>query len=287
MPTFTALTTAPARGAAEALAEAVEALEPTGVGCFEIEDGSGLWEVNAYFLEAPDEIALDLLAAANGARAFRVSRVEDRDWVAQVQRELSPVRAGRVTVHGAHDRHRVPENRIGVEIEAAMAFGTGHHATTEGCLLALERLVRRGFRPRRVADIGCGTGVLAIAAARLLKAPVAATDLDAVAAATARVNSARNGGRPRVRVREAGGFRHPDLRRPGAVDLALMNILARPLRRLAPDAARAVAPGGRVILSGLLLRQVQEVEASYRAAGFAPEHRLRLRGWATLTLRRL
>lgn len=281
-----ALSVAPDRAAAEALAEAVEALEPTGVGAFEIEDGAGLWEVSAYFDAEPDAIALDLLAAAHGARAFQVSAVPDRDWVAQVRRELTPVRAGRVVVHGAHDRDRVPSNALRVEIEAAMAFGTGHHATTEGCLRAMDRLWRLGLAPRRAADIGCGTGVLAIAAAKLWRAPVFATDLDPIAAETARVNAAANTAGPWISVREAPGFRHPRLMAPGAVDLALMNILARPLQRLAPDAARAVAPGGRVILSGLLLRQIAKVEASYRAWGFAPEHRLRLRGWATLTLRR-
>ena len=147
MSTFTALTTLRDKPKAEALAEALERLtpEPTGVGVFEVEDGSQTWEIGGYFIEQPDEVGLDLLAAMYDARPFAVSELEDRDWVAQVKRELTPVYAGRFVVFGGHDRDIIPSNLIKMEIEAAMAFGTGHHGTTKGCLLALDKLVTQGL----------------------------------------------------------------------------------------------------------------------------------------------
>jgi len=162
MTTFTALTTLSGRASAEALGEALERLtpEPMGVGVFEIEDGSGMWEIGGYFVDRPDTAGLALLASAFKARPFVVSEVPDRDWVAHVQRQLPPVDAGRFFVYGNHDADKVPAGRIALLIEAAMAFGTGHHGTTLGCLLALDRLMKDGFSPRNVADIGCGTAVL-------------------------------------------------------------------------------------------------------------------------------
>ncbi|TVQ56503.1 MAG: 50S ribosomal protein L11 methyltransferase [Rhodobacteraceae bacterium] len=288
MPTWTALAVAPERAAAEALGAALEALSPapTGVGVFEIEDGSGLWEVGGYFQAPPDGLALDLLSAAWGARPFVVSKLPERDWVAAVRRELSPVRAGRFVVYGEHDADRISPHLIGLRIEAAMAFGTGHHATTQGCLIALDRLSRRMTPPRRVADVGCGTGVLAMAAAKLWRRPATASDIDPVATATARANARANRMGPLVRVACAPGFRTPALREGPPFDLIFANILARPLARLAPDMARRAAPGGRVILSGILDRQAPATEAVYRAWGFRLEDRVRLAGWTALTLRR-
>ena len=286
MTTYSATTTAPGRAPAEALGEALEALEPApvGVGTFEIEDGSGLWEIGAFFLEPPDEAGLALLAAMHGAAAFAVSRVDDRDWVAQVRRELSPVRAGRFVVHGGHDAERIPPNAIGLRIEAAMAFGTGHHATTQGCLLLLERIARRGLAARRVADIGCGTGVLAMAAARLWHCPSVACDIDAVAVMTARENSRANAVSPAPLAVEAAGFRAAAIRARAPYDLIFANILAAPLKRLAPDIARHLAPGGIAILSGLLEAQAAGVEAVFRGHGLHRAARLDRQGWTSLAL---
>jgi ribosomal protein L11 methyltransferase len=286
--TWTALTTAPVKAQAEALGAALESLDPapTGVAVVEIEDGSGLWEIGGYFLRQPDGVALALLAAVHGAAPFAVSKLDDRDWVAQVRRELAPVDAGRFLVHGAHDAGRIPRNRVGLLVEAAMAFGTGHHATTRGCLVTMDRLARRGLRPRHVADVGCGTAVLAMGAARIWRRPVVASDIDPVATATARANARVNAAGPLVRVATAPGLRHALLGRGPRFDLVFANILARPLKRLAPDMARRLAPGGRVVLSGMLDRQAPGVEAVYRGWGFRRDMAFRESGWTTLALRR-
>ena len=288
MAVHTALTTLPGKAAAEALGEALEGLDPapTGVGVFEIEDGSGLWEVGGYFDGRPDIAGLSLLAVVHGAAEFTVSKLDNRDWVAQVRRELTPVEAGRFIVHGGHDAHRVPINRIGLRIEAAMAFGTGHHGTTRGCLMLLDRLVRRGVAVRYVADLGCGTGVLAMAAASVWRRACVAGDIDPVAVATAAENARVNRLAPLIRTLRAMGTRHPDLRGFGPYDLVFANILAHPLKRLAPEIAAQIAVGGHAILSGLLSHQAPGVEAVYRGHGFRAVERLTLGEWTSLCLRR-
>ncbi len=286
MPTFTALTTLPGKAAADALGEAMEALtpEPTGVGVFEIEDGSGLWEVGGYFTEAPDTAGLALLAAMHGARDFTVSELPEIDWVAKVRRELAPVEAGRFFVYGSHDADRVPEGSIALLIEAAMAFGTGHHGTTLGCLRALDRLVKDGFEGRNVADIGCGTAVLAMAAAKIWPAPVIASDIDPVAVDVARANLLANGLAARVVCVEAAGFDHPDLKARAPFDLVFANILKGPLLALGPDMAAHVAPGGHAILSGILNTQADEIVAAYAERGFFVSSREEVTDWTTLLL---
>ncbi|KPQ07969.1 MAG: ribosomal protein L11 methyltransferase PrmA [Rhodobacteraceae bacterium HLUCCA12] len=288
MPTYTALTTLPDETRANALGEALETLEPepVGVGVFELEDGSGLWEVGAYFTQSPDEIALALLAAAHGASDFAVSELPEIDWVAHVRRELKPVEAGRFFVHGSHDADKLPSGRIGLLIEAAMAFGTGHHGTTLGCLRALDRLADAGFHGRNTIDVGCGTAVLAMAAARLWPEEVLASDIDTVAVDVARANVAANGLDGRVHCLEAAGFEHPDIAARAPFDLVFANILKGPLIALAPDMARHTAPGAIAILSGLLVTQADDILAAYTSAGFALDHREDIGEWSTLTLRR-
>lgn len=288
MTTFSALTHVQGRQAAEALAEACEDLEPepVGTGVFEIEDGSDRWEVGAYFTEAPDDIALALLAAAFGANPFAVSELPDVDWVAHVKRELTPVRAGRFFVHGSHDADNVPEGVEALWIEAAMAFGTGHHNTTKGCLEALDRLETQGFQPRRIVDIGCGTAVLAMAAARLWPVTVLASDIDAVAVDTAAANVIANGLDGRVICIEAAGFGHQMLEDNAPYDLVLANILKQPLIDLAPQMALVVAPKGKIILSGILVTQADEVVKTYGMHGFALDQRDDLGDWSALTLTR-
>jgi ribosomal protein L11 methyltransferase len=286
MTTWTALTTLPEKDAAAALAAALEEIlpEPMGVGIFELEDGSGLWEVGAYFTEAPDDVALRLLAAAHGAKPFAVSLVPETDWVAHVRRELHPVEAGRFFLHGAHDAERVPKGRVPLLIEAAMAFGTGHHGTTKGCLEAYDRLLSQGIVPGRVADIGAGTAVLAIAAALSSDAAVIASDIDPVAVEVAEANARANGVGDRVRCVEAAGYDHAAIAACGPYDLIFANILKGPLIELAPDLRAHLAPGGRAILSGILNEQADDVIAAHAAQGLRCVACDVLGEWTTITL---
>jgi ribosomal protein L11 methyltransferase len=289
MPTYSALTTLPGEEAAQSLAAAMERMEPepTGVGVFEIEDGSGLWEVGAYFLEAPDQVMLEVLATAFGAKPFALSELPEVDWVAHVRRELSPVDAGRFFVFGSHDADKVPSGRVPLQIEATVAFGTGHHGTTLGCLLAFDRLLTEGWRPARVADIGCGTAVLAMAAATTLpEALVIASDIDRVAVDVAEANVAINGLEGRVLCLEAAGLEHAKIRAQGPYDLIFANILKGPLIELAPSIATHLATGGRAVLSGLLSVQADSVTQAYVASGMVLNNRDDIGEWSTLVLQK-
>lgn len=289
MPTYSALTTLPGEEPARDLAAALEDLDdaPLGVGVFEIEDGSGLWEVGAYFEEAPDDIVLMILAEAWGAKPFAISELPEIDWVAKVRRELSPVEAGRFFVYGSHDADKVPAGRVALQIEATVAFGTGHHGTTLGCLRAFDRLFEAGLRPVNVADIGCGTAVLAMAAAAVLpEARVIASDIDRVAVDVAEANVAINGLDGRVECLEAAGFEHEALRAAAPFDLVFANILKGPLIELAPSMAAHVGAGGIAILSGLLVVQAESIIAAYEAEGFTLLSREDIGEWCTLVLRR-
>ena len=184
-----------------------------------------------------------------------------------------------------HDRALLRANDIGIEIEAALAFGTGHHGTTRGCLLMLCRILKRR-RPRRVADVGCGTGVLALAAARVLRQPVFAGDIDPIAVAAARDNAALNRAAPWVKPVVARGLGHPALRAGAPYDLILANILAKPLRLMARPLCAAATDDADLVLSGLLARDVPGVLGAYAAQGFALRMRRDLDGWACLWLTR-
>jgi ribosomal protein L11 methyltransferase len=255
------------------------------------------WLVELHFGEAPDEAGIRALVAGiagpEAGAALTFESIAAQDWIATALEGLKPVDAGRFTVHGAHDRARLAPNRINIEIEAALAFGTGHHGTTRGCLLHFEDWVKRR-KPRRVAfgpreaivDIGTGTGVLAFAAARITRDFVWAGEMDPDSVRIARANARLNGVGPHVRPVVARGLNHPDLRAKGAYTLVFANILARPLRGLAPEIAAATAPGAELILSGLLLPDVQGILAKYRAFGFHLVARRHLEGWASLLLRR-
>jgi ribosomal protein L11 methyltransferase len=289
MPTYSALTTLPGEEPAQSLAAAMERMtpEPTGVGVFEIEDGSGLWEVGAYFLEAPDQVMLEVLATAFGARPFALSEVPEVDWVAHVRRELSPVDAGRFFVFGSHDADKVPADRVPLQIEATVAFGTGHHGTTLGCLQAFDRLLTAGWRPGKVADIGCGTAVLAMAAAKTLpEALVIASDIDRVAVDVAEANITINGLDGKVECLEAAGLDHARIRGAGPYDLVFANILKGPLIELAPAVSTHLATGGRAILSGLLSVQADSVIAAYTASGMVLNNRADIGEWSTLVLQK-
>lgn len=288
MPTYTALTTLTGKAKAEALGEAMERLtpEPTGVGVFEVEDGSGLWEVGGYFTEAPDAAGLALLATMHEAKPFAVSELPETDWVAHVRRELAPVEAGRFFVYGSHDADKLPKGKIPLLIEAAMAFGTGHHGTTLGCLKALDHLIDTGFTGTKVADIGCGTAVLAMAAARVWDGQFMASDIDEVAVEVAEANLKANDMAGQVTCLEAAGFDHADLKAAAPYDLIFANILKGPLVALSPDIAANLRAGGYAILSGILNDQADNVISVYDENGLKLQRRDEIGEWTTLLLKK-
>jgi ribosomal protein L11 methyltransferase len=273
------------------LGEMLDADE-NAIAAFESADETH-WLVEVFFAVEPDQAVIrDLIrialpgapgeAAAAGAT---FGQIEAKDWIAASLDGLKPVRAGRFVIHGQHDRPAVRSNDIAIEIEAALAFGTGHHGTTRGCLLLFERELRR-FPPRRVLDVGTGTGVLAIAAARALKLPVTAGDIDPISTWTARQNARANGAGAYVRPVTAAGLGHPALRAGAPYDLIFANILAKPLRLMAPSLAGATNHDGRLILSGLLARDVPGILSAYAGHGFRLFERVNLDGWAALLLKR-
>ena len=254
------------------------------VGAFEAPDGA--WFAEAHFSVLPDKV---LIAAAIGEilknAEIEYETLAAKDWIAASLEGLKIVRAGRFAVHGAHDRDKIAANEIGIEIEAALAFGTGHHGTTLGCLRALERIAWRE-KPRRMLDVGSGTGVLAIAAARVFNAPVIATEIDRASVVIARENVRANGVGPRVGVLHAGGLSLPLIAQYAPYDLVFANILLPVLKQLARPIASLTAPGGYVVLSGLLPSQVLAVLSRYRALGLRLIRAETIENWTTLTLRK-
>ena len=281
-----------ARAVADLIVESFEPAEAASTA-FETEEpwpgGGKAWLVEAYFAFAPDKDAVrELVAVAAGedaARRIEFGLTEKRDWVAKSLAGLAPVRAGRFLIHGAHDRAALRANDVGIEIEAGLAFGTGHHGTTRGCLLHLDRLLKRR-RPRRVLDVGCGAGVLAIAAAKVLRRKVWLGDIDPIAVQVANENARLNGVGAYCKAVASRGVEDLRLREGAPYDLVFANILAKPLRLLAPSLAAVTAPDGEAVVSGLLLSDVPGVLAAWRGQGFYLAERIDLEGWASLRLRR-
>jgi ribosomal protein L11 methyltransferase len=273
-----------------------ESLAEQDVVVAAFESDGGQWTTAVYFSASPNKTAIRALVAlelgAELANALVFERVEAKDWVAASLKGLIPVAAGRFLVHGRHDRVRVPANRIGVEIEAALAFGTGHHGSTHGCLLALDRLVKQSLVNReramriRVLDVGTGTGVLAIAAAKALRTHLLASDIDPRALRVARENAQLNKVAPAIEFIQAAGLEDHRFRERGPFNLILANILLAPLQRLARPLARLLSPGAHVVLSGLLNNQAQTALVAYRAQGLVLKQRIILDEWTTLVLRR-
>jgi ribosomal protein L11 methyltransferase len=281
-----------ARAVADLIFESFEPAEAASTA-FETDDpwpgGGRAWLMEAYFGSEPDKEAIRALIAAAAdettARAATFGLTEKRDWVANSLAGLKPVRAGRFLVHGRHDRSRVQPNDVAIEIEAGLAFGTGHHGTTRGCLIHFDRLLKRR-RPRHVLDVGCGAGVLAIAAAKVLRRKVWLGDIDPVAVAVANANARLNGVGVLCRAIVSRGVENGAMREAAPYDLVFANILAKPLRLLAPSLAAVIGADGEAIVSGLLLADVPGVLASWRAQEFDLAERIELEGWASLRLRR-
>lgn len=273
-----------ARRIADLLGESFDPAE-TAVAAFEAPDLT--WLVEVYFRDPPDQAAVtELIAVAAGEPVdVTFDAFAEKDWVQASLDGLAPVPAGRFTIHGSHDRDKVPNNTIAIEIEAALAFGTGHHGTTRGCLLALDALLKTRS-PRRPIDIGTGTGVLAIAAARVLKRRVIASDIDPVAIATARNNIRFNKAAAYITPVVARGTTNRTIVSNGPYDLVFANILVGPLVRLAAPIGRLLAPRATVILSGLLHAHANAALSAYRQQGLYLVRRYRIDEWTTLVLRR-
>lgn len=252
-------------------------------------EAGACWHVEAYLSDATDLDALNgLLAQALGEVAHPVGRIErlpDQDWVAIVQSGLQPVRAGGFFIHGSHDRHKARFERHAIEIDAGRAFGTAHHGTTQGCLTAIGMLA--ACQPvRTVLDVGTGSGILAIAAAKACRADVIATDIDPVAVSVARENVLKNGAQDRVRCLCGKDTAHRTIGTVPRFDLIVANILAEPLMALSRDLCALARPGGAIVLSGLLDEQAAAVFARYRSMGCRLQKRLSIEAWTTLILRR-
>lgn len=275
---------ASARRIADALAES---LDPTETACSAFEQSGGEWQVDIYFIRRPTPAELRAIMAQADAAAgdvtVQVQKVTPRDWVKESLAGLRPVEAGRFVIHGAHDRDRVPSHCVALEIEAATAFGTGHHGTTRGCLLALDWLARHR-EPRHILDLGTGSGILAIAAAKVFRRPILATDIDWRAVAIARGNADLNGVGALIMAVNAAGLRAPQIVARAPFDLVLSNILLQPLQRLAAPIARQLMPNARVVLSGILASQANAAIAAYRSQGLVLERSFKLDGWTTLVM---
>jgi ribosomal protein L11 methyltransferase len=256
--------------------EEADAPRAQAVSLVEADGRRDLWQVEAYYEEAPSRAALEDLGL--DPAALSIEQLPDADWVARSLEGLVPVRAGRFLVHGSHDT-RLPPGGIRMEITAGTAFGTGHHATTRGCLIAADRLLRRR-RPRRILDLGSGTGVLAIAAAKVSRAPALAIDIDPEAVRVTRENARLNGASVLVKAALRLPARGPRF------DLILANILAGPLVDLAPEVVARLDAGGALVLSGLMVAQERQVAAAYRNRGLRLDRRLRLDDWSVLVFMR-
>ncbi|AZO69579.1 MULTISPECIES: 50S ribosomal protein L11 methyltransferase [unclassified Mesorhizobium] len=258
------------------------------IAILEVDEDRDIHEVSLYAdgdVDAVEARVEEILAGLALSRPIAREPVPDIDWVTRSLEGLKPVRAGRFFVHGAHDRRKRHSGELAIEIEAGLAFGTGHHGTTAGCLEMLEKVVRRE-RPRNALDLGTGSAVLAIAVAKLAHIPVLATDIDPVAIKVAAANARLNHVKALVETVTAPGFHHPIFAARGPFDLIVANILARPLMRLAPEMAGHVTLGGSIVLSGILDRQRDAVISAYVGQRFRHVRTLHREGWVTIHLKR-
>lgn len=259
--------------------------EDFAIATTEVDEKRDIWEASVYMMADEEEMVRERMAAALAepypALAIEREVIPDVDWIAKSLEGLKPVRAGRFIVHGSHDRDKVRENDIAIEIDAGQAFGTGHHGTTAGCLEVIDKVLR-ARTVKNALDLGTGSGVLAIAVRKVRKIPVLATDIDPVAVQVARDNVRRNGIASGIRVETAPGFHSSAFREEGPFDLIIANILAKPLMKMAPELGNHLTAGGSVILSGILAAQRWKVIAAYKGAGMRHLSTIWRNGWVTM-----
>jgi ribosomal protein L11 methyltransferase len=279
--------TCPARSLSDAqvLADVIDehiAINAMAVTVNETDEAKALWNTVAYFEDqASALLAREVLGIVDSA----IAEVPDVDWVRKSLEGLAPVTAGRFFLHGSHDRDKRRAGGHSFEIDAGTAFGTGHHGTTSGCLIILDRLLKH-TKPERIFDLGCGTGVLAIAAAKLCTNTVLATDIDPEAVRVTQLNAIHNHLGPRVHAVTAAGLHHPSIRLAAPYDLIFANILARPLVSLAQGLSQLVTPGGTIILSGLTRDQLRWASAAYKTRGLIPTHIVGIENWVAVAMQR-
>ena len=274
------------RAVAEAAADLLDADPATEMLTYSIleeDEDHDVWRIDAFPTSDEERDAAAAILTSRPELKVATDKLADADWLAMALSGLPPVRAGRFFVFGAHDKGLTPPSAVNLRIEAGAAFGTGHHGTTVGCLLAYDQLLKRQ-RFARVLDVGCGTGVLAIAAARTGSAVALGTDIDGPSVRIANENADLNAAN--ARFVHASGLNHTEVRRDGPYDLAFANILAPPLVALSQDIKGALKPGGIAILSGLLRTQERRVLAAYTSKGFRLVRRIHRDAWATLVLRK-
>jgi ribosomal protein L11 methyltransferase len=256
-------------------------IDALAVTLTETNEDAALWVTVAYFAERHE--AEEALAELNIIAT--IEDIPDENWVQKSLQGLTPVIAGRFFLHGSHDRGNRRSGGVAIEIDAGTAFGTGHHGTTTGCLLALDKILKRK-NPLRIFDLGCGTGVLAIAAAKVTHTKVLATDIDPEAVRVSIFNSRQNQLSPALQCHTAPGLHHPKIRNRAPFDLIFANILARPLAALAHGISQLLCPGGQVILSGLTFDQERWIKACYRNNGLVFERSYRLGNWIALVMKK-
>ena len=274
--------------ALDAFAEAFESLGGA-VSWVNPETGAGEVCLDGFFAEEPaaETLRTCLAGMSMEHRCAQpkpdITWLPPRDWLAENRRQFAPFTVGRFFVHGSEATVEVPPGCLGLGIDAGIAFGSGRHESTAGCLLTLGDL--KGRAPRRALDMGCGSGILALATARIWRVPVLAVDIDPAAVTTTAANAHRNSLAHLVRARRGNGFRSPEVAATGPHDLILANIRAHPLRRMAVPLARQLRGGGHAILSGILNKEAPAVLAAYRWAGLKFVRRLDLAAWSTLVLK--
>jgi ribosomal protein L11 methyltransferase len=270
---------------AQALADTIDEhlqIDAMAVTVNETDEALALWNTVAYF---EDEASAQHASTTLNIDGAIIAAVPDIDWVRRSLEGLAPVAAGRFYLHGSHDRNKRRSGGHSFEIDAGTAFGTGHHGTTAGCMIILDAILKQR-QPRRIFDLGCGTGVLAIAAAKACHVRVLATDIDPEAVRVTKLNAALNNLGPHIKALTASGLHHHAIRAAGPFDLIFANILARPLVSLAQGLCKLVEPGGTIILSGLTRDQLRWVSAAYKSRGLVPTHVVKIENWVALAMKR-